>query len=170
MTRFPHHWTFVRKTFPPMHSWWRHHHFPRYWPSVWGIHRSSVNSPHKGQWRGVLVLSLISAWINSWVNNREAGDLRRHRTNYEIIVTSSHKGQVINRYMFRFSSAWIKNSTKTSHFLGLHMQTTLVMSGHVITQPVKCGMKLLIHSQTSAAIPWKFGNGVVIFNMRGTIE
>ena len=24
-------------------------HFPRYWPFVRGIHRSSVNSPHKGQ-------------------------------------------------------------------------------------------------------------------------
>ena len=24
-------------------------HFPRYWPIVWGIHRSPVNSPHKGQ-------------------------------------------------------------------------------------------------------------------------
>ena len=28
-------------------------HFPRCWPFVWGIHRSSVNSPDKGQWRGV---------------------------------------------------------------------------------------------------------------------
>ena len=28
-------------------------HFRRYWPFVWGIHRSPVNSPHKGQWRGV---------------------------------------------------------------------------------------------------------------------
>ena len=27
-------------------------HFPRYWPFVRGIHRSPVNSPHKGQWRG----------------------------------------------------------------------------------------------------------------------
>ena len=27
-------------------------HFPRYWPFVWGIYRSPVNSPHKGQWRG----------------------------------------------------------------------------------------------------------------------
>ena len=26
-----------------------------------------------------LVSSLICAWINGWVNNREAGDLRRHR-------------------------------------------------------------------------------------------
>ena len=28
---------------------WRH--FLRYWPFVRGIHRSPVNSPHKGQWR-----------------------------------------------------------------------------------------------------------------------
>ena len=35
------------------------------------------NSPHKGQWYGTLMLSLICAWINGSVNNREAGDLRR---------------------------------------------------------------------------------------------
>ena len=51
-------------------------HFPRYWPFVRGIHRSTVNSPHKGQWRGALMFSLICAWINGWVNNCEAGDLR----------------------------------------------------------------------------------------------
>ena len=28
-------------------------HFLRYWPFVWGIRRAPVNSPHKGQWRGV---------------------------------------------------------------------------------------------------------------------
>ena len=50
--------------------------FPRYWPFVRGIHRSPVNSPHKGQWRGALMFSLIYAWINDWVNNGEAGDLR----------------------------------------------------------------------------------------------
>ena len=33
-------------------------HFPRYWPFVRGIHRSPVNSPHKGQWRGALMFSL----------------------------------------------------------------------------------------------------------------
>ena len=36
-------------------------HFPRYWPFVRGIHRSPVNSPHKGQWRGALIFSLIAA-------------------------------------------------------------------------------------------------------------
>ena len=44
------------------------------------------NSPHKGQWRGALMFSLICAWINSWVNNRESGDLRRNRVHYEIIA------------------------------------------------------------------------------------
>ena len=57
-------------------------HFPRYWQFMRGIHRSPVNSPHKGQWRG----ALIYAWINGWVNNREAGDLRQHRVNYDVTV------------------------------------------------------------------------------------
>ena len=61
-------------------------HFPRYWPFVRGIHRSSVNSPHKGQWRGALMFTLICARINGWVNNREAGDLRCYRTHYDVIV------------------------------------------------------------------------------------
>ena len=52
--------------------------FPCYWPFVRGIHRS--------QWRGALVFSLIYAWINNWVNNREAGDLRRHRDHYDVNV------------------------------------------------------------------------------------
>ena len=63
-------------------------HFPRYWPFVRGIPRSPVNSPHKGQWRGALMFSLSSAWIIGWVNNREAGDLRRHRAHYDVIVMS----------------------------------------------------------------------------------
>ena len=36
-------------------------HFPRYWPFVRGIHRWPVNSPHKGQWRGAVMFSLICA-------------------------------------------------------------------------------------------------------------
>ena len=42
-------------------------HFPRYRPFVRGIHQSPVNSPHKGQWRGALMFSLIYARINGWV-------------------------------------------------------------------------------------------------------
>ena len=55
-------------------------HFPHYWPFV----RSPVNCPHKGQWRGALMFSLICVCINGWVNNGEAGDLRRHRSHYDV--------------------------------------------------------------------------------------
>ena len=61
-------------------------HLPRYWPFVRGIHRSPVNSPHKGQWCGALMFSLICVWINDWVNNREAGDLIPYRAHYDVTV------------------------------------------------------------------------------------
>ena len=61
-------------------------HFSRYWPFVRGIHRWPVNSPHKGQWRRALMFSLICTWNNSWANNEDAGDLRRHRTHYDAIA------------------------------------------------------------------------------------
>ena len=68
--------------------------FPCYWPFVRGIHRSPVNSPHKGQWRGALMFSLIWVWINGWVNNGEAGDLRRYRAHYDVLVMTYH-GEIV---------------------------------------------------------------------------
>ena len=69
-------------------TWWRHEMetFLRYWPFVRGICRTLVNFPCKGQWRGALMFSLTCTWINDWVNNSEAGDLRCHCTHYDIIV------------------------------------------------------------------------------------
>ena len=79
--------------------------FLRYWPFVGGMHRSSVNSPHKGQWSGALMFSLICAWINGWVNTSEAGDLRRHRAPYDITLMGP--GYVEDRYVgYWFSGAW----------------------------------------------------------------
>ena len=73
----------------PSQTWWRHQMetFPRFWPVVRGIHRSPVNSPHKGQWCGNLMFSLICTSINGWVNNREVGDLTRYRAHYDVRVT-----------------------------------------------------------------------------------
>ena len=82
------------------------------WPFVRGIHRSPVNSPHKGQWRGALMFSLICAWINGWLNNREAGDLRRHRAHYDVTVMVAwniHTGLlcfVFAVIMFLVDSCW----------------------------------------------------------------
>ena len=65
-------------------------HIQRYWPFVQGIHRSLVNSPHKGQWHKALVFSLICTWTNSGANNGDSGDLRRHCAHYNVIVMSSY--------------------------------------------------------------------------------
>ena len=72
-------------------AWWRHQsngNFSVLLALCAGIHRSPVNSPLKGLWRGALMFSLICAWINGWVNNREAGELRRHRDHYDFTVMS----------------------------------------------------------------------------------
>ena len=66
-------------------------HFPRFWPFVRGIHRSPVDSSHKGQWRRVLIFSLISAWTNGWANNRDARDSRCQRAHYDVTVMKKVK-------------------------------------------------------------------------------
>ena len=69
-------------------SWWRHQMetFSALLALCAGNSPVPVNSPHKGQWRGALMFSFIYAWINDWVNNREAGDLRRQDGHYDVIV------------------------------------------------------------------------------------
>ena len=69
-------------------TWWRHQMetFSALLALCAGNSPVPVNSPHKGQWRGALIFSLICARINDWVNNREAGDLRCYRGHYDVIV------------------------------------------------------------------------------------
>ena len=38
---------------------------------------------------------LFCVWINDWVNNREAGDLRRYRTHYDVIVMGRARNQAL---------------------------------------------------------------------------
>ena len=72
---------------------WRH--FPRYWPFVRGIHRSPVNSPHKGQWHRALMFSLICVW-NKRLNKQSWGwwfetpscSLWRHRNETTFLFQS----------------------------------------------------------------------------------
>ena len=93
-------------------------HFPRYGPFVRGIHRSTVNSPHKGHWRGALMFSLMCARINSWVNNREAGDFRRYRRHYDVIVM----GMATMMQLCHFTSPSkesLRNMDKTHSYLSI---------------------------------------------------
>ena len=64
--------------------WWRHQ--METFSAL--LHRSPANSPHKGQWRQALMFSLMRAWTNGRVNNRNASNLRRRRGHYDAAVMS----------------------------------------------------------------------------------
>ena len=71
-----------------VHLWWRHQMeaFSALLTLCAGNSPVTGEFPHKGQWRGALMFSLISVWINGWVHNREAGDLRCHRAHHDVTV------------------------------------------------------------------------------------
>ena len=78
----------IIKTKCPMFmvSWWRHQMETFSTLLALCAGNSPVNSEFPGQWHRALMFSLICAWINGWVNYDEAGDLRCHRTHYEVIA------------------------------------------------------------------------------------
>ena len=81
-------------------SWWRHQMETLSALLAICVGNSPVNSPHKGQWRGALMFSLICVCINGWVNNREAGDLRRYRAHHDVIVMIPFKIMNAKRWPF----------------------------------------------------------------------
>ena len=100
-------------------------HFPRYWPFVRGIHRSTVSSPHKAQWRGALIFSLICALINGWViNNGKAGDLTSHRAHYDVIVMDYSNAMLIQYalHLFHHAALGFRYLQVAKH---IHMRITL---------------------------------------------
>ena len=127
-------------------------HFPRNWPFVRKIHRSPVNFPHKGQWRGALMFSLIYVWINDWANNREAGDLRRQHGHYDVIVMheqltlwstrwflSTTRFKVINRNNCGCLQSRLYSGQKTA-FANLHgLYFAILATDHLIRtkQPIR---------------------------------
>ena len=88
---------------------------------LWGgIHRSPVNSPHKSQWRGALMFYLICAWINGWVNNGEAGDLRRQRAMTPLYCNGLESKLSIN---------FIRSNTNECHWYIKHKYHTIARHG-----------------------------------------
>ena len=53
------------------------------------------------------MFSLICVWINDWVNNREAGDLRRYRAYYDVIVMNTAVADGLIPYVASASTAEI---------------------------------------------------------------
>ena len=106
-----------------------------------GIHRFPVNSPHKGQRRVALMFSLICVWINGWVNNREAGDLRRYRAHYDVTVMFSPP-----------PTSTINASPRTSS-CSMHqtMKTAVLINGYFRKKKITLDANLLLW-----LISWSF--------------
>ena len=133
--------------------------FQRYWPFARGIHRSPMNSPHKGQWRGALMFSVIYAWINGSVNNSEAGNLKRHRPHYDVIAmvgsvsipwrhnlvpVQGSRWSILNRVNYVKFDVFHNPKPRT---IGFNFQTWTGSCIHII-----CGALLIIYGMISMAV------------------
>ena len=110
-------------------AWWRHQMetFSALMAICAGNSTVPVTFPHKGQWRGALMFSLICVWINGWViNNHEAGDLRRYRAHYDVIAmvkTISNSSLIMNHChwpnkprLMSYVQLILSPYSKSSHF------------------------------------------------------
>ena len=75
-----------------------------------------------------LMFSLICFWINDWVNNREAGDLRRYHAHYDVIVMTIYR----NRPTFPHGTPSLPTpitatSPFHSHFMFISRKTVLTL-------------------------------------------
>ena len=119
-------------------AWW---HFWGYLPFVRGIHRSPVNSPHKGQWCGALMFSLICTWINGWVDNREVGDLRRHCAHYDVRVMVK-----VQYHLFSLSVVDMYTTSQSSGWLQSRQANTIIIAKTVRLSETTAGYRPLMSS------------------------
>ena len=134
-----------------------------FWPFVVGIHWSAVNSPHKGQCHGALMFSLIYAWTNVWVNNREYGDLKRHRAHYDVTVMQNGCKIVIHGDTRTFNKMWsFLGRQFEMHFyeskwlFGIKYHWILLFTGQLATS--QHWFQEWIHAEPMAS--WTKGNPV----------
>ena len=103
--------TWITRSWCYKHPWWRHQmeRFSRYWLFVRGIHRSPVNSPHKGQWRGALIFfylhlnkrlskHLWSRWFETPSRSlwRHCNDHKTKHNNTVFVIHRMHSACTLN--------------------------------------------------------------------------
>ena len=90
-------------------------HFQRYWPSMF---------------------SGICPWTNSWANNGDAGDLRRHRAHYDVIVMACEAAEFIMQLYAKTSGMELLTFCITFHAFWLtHWGLKFVPKGQVNNIP-----------------------------------
>ena len=92
-------------------SWWRHQ--METFSVLLDLCGPNPDSHQKGQWRGSLMFSLI----NSWANNRDAGDLRLHRAHYDVNVMVDDTLRYMSSSSHRHSSMDALKKAKWTGFI-----------------------------------------------------
>ena len=104
-------------------------YFAHYWPFVhWLV---TGEFPSQRPVTGTLMFLLICAWINGWVNNGKAGDLRRHRAHYDITVMviqqCSHRSNVPRTTFWSVQNFMQMQNQFTSHCLWVSISLSILM-------------------------------------------
>ena len=140
-------------------------HFPRNWPFVRGIHRSRWIPHTKASDAELLMFTLICVWINGWVNNGEAGDLRRYRGHYDVIVMDrKYKYISDNVSKNKFSMTRVNIEKMQHHKLSLWKPVTTRNAGSCwLTHQSGRSPKVVAHFllQTLVAIWYDFSNCMI---------
>ena len=98
-------------------SWWRHQ-METFSALLAGNSTVTGEFPYKDQWRGALVFPPICAWTHVWLNNRDAGDLRRHRAHHDVTVMSKAETFVFMMYWFLANTlCWSYNNRCINVFI-----------------------------------------------------
>ena len=140
--------------FQPHYEVTKRKYFPRYWPFARGIHQSPVSSPHKGQWRGTLMFSLICVWTNGGVHNRNAGDLRRHRAHYGVTLMSfpciasfATRNKFVRQWWGYTTTYGLPFVSATSDLCLTFVILVLNATSYIIRLHYKCECVVLIYSR-----------------------
>ena len=105
---------------------WSDQKYQWLWPNGYFTMTSSnrnifrVTDPLCGEFTGPV-------WINGWVNNREAGDLRRHRGHYDVNVMW-HYDTLLSRYSLHDDAmTWKRFLYYWSLMLGMHRSLSFII-------------------------------------------
>ena len=98
-------------------SWWRHkmETFSALLALCAGNSPVTGEFTQIGQWRGALIFYLVCAWMN----DREAGDSRRHRAHYDVNdMFSQNSQQTLHGYIW-WATLWQQTSLTIDGFVFL---------------------------------------------------
>ena len=106
--------------------------FPPYWPFVRGIHRSPVNSPHKGQWRGALMFffhlclnnRLGKQWRGWWFDTPLCPLWRHCNVLWDRAQVSTCRRGAVHLPGYQMACPDICRCRSRAHLFGSHIHST----------------------------------------------